>query len=65
MTTENATPTTTTGSKTLAARCKEFFGLKPGETTPEFMQEFRELTEKDRNELVEHFNAAGMPTTRS
>lgn len=53
------------GSKSLAARCKEFFGLKDGETTAQFMQEFRELTEKDRDELVALFNAAGMPTVRS
>lgn len=46
----------------LVARCKEYFGLLPGQTISQFSQELKALTPKDRAELVEGFNAMGLPT---
>lgn len=43
-------------------RCYKFFGLKPGQTRAEFAAEIRELSDKDKQDLVDEFNKAGMPT---
>lgn len=51
--------------KTLMVRCKQFFGLRPGQSLREFGDEFARLTEDDKQELVELFNEAGMPTVLS
>lgn len=48
--------------KTLLLRCKEFFGLKPGQTLLEFKNELAALTVQDRADLARYFEAAGMPT---
>jgi hypothetical protein len=48
--------------RSFVARCREFFGLKEGQKLTEFAAELRQLTDKDRLELVEMFNAAGLPT---
>jgi len=48
--------------KTFMVRCKIFFGLKEGQSLREFSAEIKQLTAKDRTELTELFNAAGMPT---
>lgn len=44
------------------SRCKEYFGLLPGQTLMEFSAELKKLTPKDRAELVESFNKMGLPT---
>ena len=48
--------------KSLVMRCKQHFGLKPGETLLEFMAELKKLTDQDKKDLVQAFNDAGMPT---
>ena len=49
-------------AKGLTIQCKNFFGLKPGQTLSEFAAELRQLTDKDKKELVDLFNEAGIPT---
>jgi len=36
---------------TFLAACKDFFGLKPGQTAVQFLQEVKGLTDTDREEL--------------
>ena len=36
---------------TFMAACKDFFGLKEGETSMQFAQEIKALTEQDRAEI--------------
>ena len=45
---------------TLGSACKRFFGFKPGETLKEFMDEIRELNEKDREDLKVEFAKVGI-----
>ncbi len=49
-------------SMTLTIRCKKFFGIKSGQTLKDFAAEIRELTDKDKEDLVRDFNEAGMLT---
>lgn len=46
----------------LVARCMSYFGKKENQTLLSFKEEFNKLTDKDRQDLVDMFNAAGMPT---
>ena len=46
-------------------RCMRFFGKKDGQSTKEFGAEVKALSNKDRAEFIEMFNAAGMPTVDS
>jgi len=46
--------------KTLLTRIREFFGMTAGE----LRNEWKTLTDKDKNDFVDMFNKAGMPTTR-
>ena len=48
--------------KSFIVQCKEFFGLKDGQTLAEFATEVRQLTAEDKAEFVAAFNAMGMPT---
>ncbi len=36
---------------TFMAACRDFFGLKPGQTSLEFGKEIKELTPEDRKEI--------------
>lgn len=38
--------------KTIVMLLKEFFGLKPGETSKEFLDEYRQLSPEERAELA-------------
>jgi hypothetical protein len=38
---------------TAVSAIRQFFGLKPGETLQEFMQELKALTPEDKKELAE------------
>lgn len=42
-----------------AKACKEYFGMKPGQTLSDFLAELKELTEKDREELKAMFPSVG------
>lgn len=44
------------------SRCKVFFGFREGQNLSEFSKEVKELSDKDKLELVDLFNKAGMPT---
>ena len=46
--------------KTLAVACRGFFGLLPGQDLKGFSEEMRQLTPKDREELAEMFEKAGI-----
>lgn len=37
---------------TFVSACREYFGLKPGETLQEFLAEVKQLNEADRKELI-------------
>lgn len=39
---------------------KQYMGLKEGQTPTQFMQEYKELTQKDRNELYDALKAGGV-----
>ena len=43
-------------------RCKAFFGPLPGQELREFAKELRLLSDQDKQELVELFNQADLPT---
>lgn len=47
---------------TFTARCKDFFGLHPGETITQFVAEMKALTPADKAEFHEAFNQMGLPT---
>lgn len=48
--------------KAFPTRCKDFFGLKSGQTTREFVGELRALSQTDRNEIAAMLTAIGLPT---
>jgi hypothetical protein len=50
-------------TKKFAVRCKTYFGTKPGQNLREFAAELKELSAKDKNDLIKMFNAEGLPTT--
>jgi len=52
----------TTEPMSLVSRCKEYFGLLPGQNLMQFSAELKTLSPKDRADLVEGFNAMGLPT---
>lgn len=43
-------------------RMRDFFGMKSGQTLTDFQAELKALTSKDKEDLVNYFNQAGMPT---
>ena len=43
--------------------CKDFFGLKDGQTLTEFGQEVKKLTDADRNDLISEFAKVGYEIT--
>lgn len=49
----------------LVVRCKQFFGLLPGQRVADFAKEYRALTSEDRAEFCTLFNQMGMPTRLS
>lgn len=51
--------------KAFVTRCKEFFGLHPGQTLQGFAHELGELTADDKAEMVKMFNDIGLPTRLS
>lgn len=40
--------------------CREFFGLKPGQSNIEFAREVRGLDEKDKAEIASEFERLGL-----
>lgn len=44
---------------TFMASCRDFFGLKEGQTAMEFGKELKELTDKDRSEIKEGLQKLG------
>ena len=42
-----------------ATACMEYFGKKPNQTTAEFVQELKQLTDADRAELSALFPSVG------
>lgn len=44
------------------SRMSNFFGRLPNQSTPDFGKELKNLTYRDKLDLVEQFNAAGLPT---
>lgn len=45
--------------KTFGAACLQYFGKKEGQSSGDFLQELKQLTEKDRADLREYFKAIG------
>lgn len=45
------------------AACKDYFGLKPGQTLGEFAQEIKALTEEDRAWFKAEFTKVGYQIT--
>ena len=43
----------------LIALCKEFFGFRPGQSLMEFRDEYKALSEKDKNDLKKAFEEMG------
>jgi hypothetical protein len=48
--------------KGVIARCIEFFGPLPDQSSEEFAAELKRLPEQDKREPAELFNTADMPT---
>lgn len=48
-----------TGKVGFVKACRDFFGLKPGETLAEFAAELKALTDKDKQDLVAEFKRIG------
>jgi hypothetical protein len=44
---------------TLMQACRDFFGLKPGQTGLQFGQEYKALSDSDRNEIKAGLEAKG------
>ncbi len=51
--------------KSFAVACKEFFGMRPGQTLADLMAELKSLTEKDRAELTEMFKSVDVEIVQS
>lgn len=49
----------------LMAACKDYFGLKPNQTAMEFLKEFKELTDADRDEIKVGLEKVGYVITTS
>lgn len=49
---------------TFVAACNTFFGRKPGQTLQEFNGELKQLTDKDRAEMVLLFRDVGIDATK-
>lgn len=49
--------------KAFVVRCKEFFGMKDGQSLQKFKAELNQLSDEDKRDLVAQFNAQGMPTS--
>ena len=50
---------------TFIAACRSFFGPKDGQSLLEFAKEVKELTPKDRADMVEMFKAVDIDATKS
>jgi hypothetical protein len=46
-------------TQSLAAAAREFFGVRPGTTTVDFMKEIKALTPQDRIEIYDGLTDAG------
>jgi hypothetical protein len=46
------------------AACREFFGMKFGQTLQEFAKEVKELTPEDRVEMIALFRTVGYDATK-
>ena len=46
--------------QTFAVACKQFFGLRPGTTTSDFMAEMKALTPQDKLDLRAEFLKVGI-----
>jgi hypothetical protein len=47
-------------AKTLMLTCKEYFGLKPGQSLNQFGEEMKQLTPQDKADLIELFKVVGI-----
>lgn len=45
--------------------CREFFGILPNQTLPQFAAELRTLTPADKAELIEMFRSVGYDATKT
>lgn len=45
---------------TFIAACRQFFGMKPGQSLTDFGKEIRELPQKDREEIAAELRKAGL-----
>lgn len=50
---------------TFVMACREFFGLKDGQTLQQFAAELKELSQTDRKEFVEMFRSVGYDATKT
>lgn len=50
---------------TFVAACRNFFGLKQGQTLQEFAAEIRALTPGDKLDLVAMFRTVGIDATKT
>lgn len=50
---------------TFIMACREFFGLKTGQTLQEFAAEVRALEPKDRADMIEMFRSVGYDATKT
>lgn len=51
--------------QTFAVACKQFFGIRPGTTTGDFMQELKALTPEDKADLKVEFAKIGIEIIES
>lgn len=49
---------------TFVMACKQFFGFLPGETLQEFAAELRQLTPKDKQDLIAEFARIGIDASK-
>lgn len=50
---------------TFMQACKDFFGVKPGQTPMDFLKEIKALTESDKQEISECLKANGYEIVKS
>lgn len=50
---------------TFMMACREFFGLKHGQTLAEFASEIRALTPVDKADLIDMFRTVGYDATKT
>jgi len=51
-------------STTFIGACRQFFGLKPGQTLKDFADEIKTLTPQDKLDLIAMFRTVGYDATK-